>query len=191
MTFKRDLKRRVRLRQAATGESYVTALRHVRAAVEPDEPAMPPAVPAIDVRELVDLTEIGAALGMRCPIVMHPELVGQVEVGAMLRQLRAALGTPQLAVMCAAVMRGDELADERDDALDADEVRAFHRQLARGRTVTSPRGRMTALTIAHPVTGVWQVIAFMLVTPPAFAPTSLPVRLLITAITDRRRPGSP
>ncbi len=29
MTVKRDLKRRVRLRQARTGESYVTARRHV------------------------------------------------------------------------------------------------------------------------------------------------------------------
>jgi len=31
MTRKRDLKQRVRERQAETGESYVTALRHVQA----------------------------------------------------------------------------------------------------------------------------------------------------------------
>ncbi|HSD90238.1 MAG TPA: FHA domain-containing protein [Kofleriaceae bacterium] len=45
MTAKRDLKRRVRERQARTGESYTTALRHVLAARE-DDTAEPDTLPS-------------------------------------------------------------------------------------------------------------------------------------------------
>ena len=55
MTDRRDFKRRVRARQAHTGESYMVALQHVRA-------QRPPRVPMI---ELVDLTPVGKALGLR------------------------------------------------------------------------------------------------------------------------------
>jgi hypothetical protein len=45
MTAKKDLKRRIRARQAETGESYVTARRHVLAAgpASPEPPASAPA----------------------------------------------------------------------------------------------------------------------------------------------------
>src|ERR1700759_236878 len=100
MTWKRDLKRRVRQRQAETGESYVTALRHVRAAAPSEAPPMPPTPPTpISYLEMIDLTEVGAALGMQCPISMYPQLLGQLDVSTMLREVRSALAQPQLATM--------------------------------------------------------------------------------------------
>ncbi|HWO26708.1 MAG TPA: hypothetical protein VNO30_48595 [Kofleriaceae bacterium] len=80
MTDRRDLKRRVRARQERTGESYMTALRHVQA-------QRPSAIPTI---ERVDLTELGAPLGMKCRIAMFPELADRVDAATMLAQLRDA-----------------------------------------------------------------------------------------------------
>jgi len=91
MTQQRDLKRRVRERQARTGESYMTALRHVQT-------QKPPAFPVV---ELVDLTEIGAALGFKCRIVMAPDLTGRIDTAGALVRLRDVL-----------------LASDRDGALE-------------------------------------------------------------------------
>ncbi len=67
MTAKKDLKRRVRERQAQTGESYVTARRHVVAqAPEPESPKRP----VIHVDEMHDITEAAAKLGWRCRVVI-------------------------------------------------------------------------------------------------------------------------
>jgi hypothetical protein len=57
MTVKRDLKRRVRQRQARTGEAYVTARRHVVAAGKTeDEPEVEP-----EIEDLADLEATDAA----------------------------------------------------------------------------------------------------------------------------------
>jgi hypothetical protein len=81
---KRDLKRRVRERQARTSESYVVALRHVLSQRESRVPVV----------ELIDLTDIGARLGIKCRTVMAPAMVGRVDPTAMLTQLRSALLPP-------------------------------------------------------------------------------------------------
>jgi hypothetical protein len=68
MTKRRDLKRRVRERQEKTGESYVTARRHVL--VDPAENGPAPASPgtAIPVVEMITLTEHATRLGMKCRV---------------------------------------------------------------------------------------------------------------------------
>jgi len=101
MTEKRDLKRRVRERQARTGESYVTALRHVLGQRETSVPVV----------ELIDVSDLAAPLGIKCRVVMAPSMVGRVEPTAMLTQLRDALLTtandPELALMRAVVLAGE------------------------------------------------------------------------------------
>jgi hypothetical protein len=67
MTAKRDLKNRVRERQAKTGESYTAARRHIVGAVEP------PSAP-IPVEALVDLTGAAATAGLRCKLLMSEAL---------------------------------------------------------------------------------------------------------------------
>jgi len=81
MTKQRDLKRMVRERQARTGESYVTALRHIRG-----EPRA-----TIPVVEFIDLSEIAAALGIKCRVMTHAAVAERIDVSAMLVQLRTLL----------------------------------------------------------------------------------------------------
>src|SRR6185503_15925854 len=83
MTKQRDLKRLVRERQSRTGESYVTALRHVRG----DRGTPVPVV------EMIDLTEVASALGFKCRTLVLPDLAKQIDVAAALRQLRTVLLT--------------------------------------------------------------------------------------------------
>jgi hypothetical protein len=186
MTCNRDLKRRVRQRQAETGESYVTALRHVRAAA-PDaprpEPPPDPSMPPISYLELIDVTEIGAALGMQCEISMYPDLIDQVEIGAMLRQFRAALPQPQLAAMRAVVMRGAPV-DYGDFSLL--ELRSFHLRIARGQTGVSPNGFQAALAIdgKH---GSLSVAFMLMVLPRSLRHT----RLVIASTANWRHPWAP
>jgi hypothetical protein len=112
MTRRRDLKRRVRDRLAQTGESYMTALRHVRALRDPLPTEPPPAGPEpISVVELIDITELGATLGMKCPIRLVPALAERIDVAATLRQLVAVLAAtehdPALSAMRSVVLRGE------------------------------------------------------------------------------------
>jgi len=114
MTRQRDLKRRVRERQAHTGESYTAALQHVRGEPEPpdSEPDIPPPPSEpIDVIEMVDITELGAALGLRCQVRLASELADRIDVTGALRQLCSTLlatpHDPQLAAMRDVVLRGE------------------------------------------------------------------------------------
>jgi hypothetical protein len=104
MTAKKDLKRRVRERQAQTGESYVTARRHVvaqapdpvRPGAEPP-PAPPPADPAeprrpvIHVDEMHDITEAAAQLGWRCRVTITRSLLDLAEASHVLDKIRVLL----------------------------------------------------------------------------------------------------
>jgi hypothetical protein len=81
MTKQRDLKRLVRDRQSQTGESYMVALRHVRG----------PRGTSVPVVEFVEVTDIGAAIGLKCRVLVLPELAERVDVTAVLQQLRAVL----------------------------------------------------------------------------------------------------
>ncbi len=121
MTVKRDLKRRVRQRQARTGEAYVTARRHVVAARDGDDAGRdepdtdrgdrdgaeddraadstvaaptapePRAEPMFQVVEVVDVTEQARQLGFRCQVGMFPSLIARVEPADVLRRLRDLL----------------------------------------------------------------------------------------------------
>jgi len=82
MTDQRDFKRRVRDRQARTGESYMTARRHVLA--QRPEPAIP-------VVETIDATDDAARLGLRCRVLVFPRLAEKIEIAALLAKVRDAL----------------------------------------------------------------------------------------------------
>ena len=107
MTAKRDLQRRVRLRQARTGESYTTARAHVVAPVEGrrDRP------PVIPVDEMIDVAADAARVGVQCGVVMSSDLVRQVEPAVALARLRDALASteddPGTALLRAMVLRGE------------------------------------------------------------------------------------
>jgi hypothetical protein len=142
MTAKRDLKRRVRERKARTGESYMTALRQVRSHDTPAASA-PAAVPVI---EMIDITEIAAALGIKCTATLSPTLAERIDVATALRQLRDALTVterdPAFAVMRAAVMRGEHPA-HRPTAPEAG--RRFMTRVRAGIGGISQEGTMLAL----------------------------------------------
>ena len=77
MTAKRDLKRRARERQARTGESYVTARRHVVA--EAPDRAVAAATSTVEVVELMNLSDNAAWNGMQCSVMMSPELAQRAD----------------------------------------------------------------------------------------------------------------
>lgn len=138
MTKQRDLKCLVRDRQALTGESYMTALRHVRG-------QRPSSVPVI---ELVDASDIGAALGIKCGVMMMPALARRVEVTAMLRQLcRVLLASTRDRAF--SLMRSVVLCGERPFAPlgTFEEGLRFHRRTSAGIGGISESGRMLSFAI--------------------------------------------
>ena len=142
MTRKRDLKRRVRERQTETGESYVTALRRVRA-------RRPGAFPVL---EMIDLTAAAAALGLRCRVSMTPQLAARVDGAHALARLRDTLhateNDPALARLRAAALRG-EAAGNPNLILPRDlEVgRRFLARVRAGIGGVSDHGHVLALTV--------------------------------------------
>lgn len=88
MTAKRDLKRRIRARQARTNESYTTARRHVLAARDGDGAATRT---PIDVAEVIDLSEPARELGYACAVVVYPTVADAVEPAQALVAVRTAL----------------------------------------------------------------------------------------------------
>jgi hypothetical protein len=100
MTKQRDLKRLVRDRQERTGESYTTAWRHVRGERRTGVPVL----------ELIDISDIGDALGLRCRLLVAPTLTERVDVAAVVKQLRTVLLTTAndhaFSLMHAAVLCG-------------------------------------------------------------------------------------
>jgi hypothetical protein len=136
MTRKRDLKRLVRDRQARTGESYVTALRHVRARSEP----------AFPVLELADHTETAATLGMQCRVSVHPGVADPPRVLAKLREVLLATTTDRALDL----LRGVVLEGVRPTAELFRSAAPMQRFLARVRAGiggVSDNGSMLALTI--------------------------------------------
>lgn len=81
MTRKKDLKKRVRERQARTGESYTAALAHIRKRT-------------VEIEELPDATGEARAAGLDCnAVVSKPELQEQA-LFVRVRELLEALGVP-------------------------------------------------------------------------------------------------
>ena len=138
MTAKRDLKRRVRERQGRTGESYMTALRQVL-----DQ--RPSVVPVV---EMIDLSEVGAALGIQCRVRMAPVLAGRIDAVGALRRLREALiateRDPAFDLMRRVVMHG-EASVLRPNGLDAG--RRFLARVRAGIGGISEHGRLLALVV--------------------------------------------
>ena len=155
MTDKRDLKRRVRDRQAQTGESYMTALRNVQ--------GPRPGTNAVPVLELLDITDIGARLGIKCGVKMVPALAERVDAAATLTQLRDALITtlndPHLALLRSVVLAGERPWVP----LEPRDPRFFARVRA-GIGGVNESGRMLALRVAG--RGGIELVVFMLWTTP-------------------------
>lgn len=149
MTAKRDLKRRVRERQAHTGESYMTALRHVRNRRAGERESESEGDGAVPVIEMIDVSEIAAALGIQCATLLSPTIAGRIDVATVLRQLRDALGAtardPAFAMMRAVVLRGEHPVAP----LVAGEThRRFMTRARAGIGGISEDGRMVALAVS-------------------------------------------
>lgn len=172
MTAKRDLKRRVRDRAARTGESYMTALRHVRGVQ-----AEPPGVPVI---EMIDLSEVATALGIKCRVTMLPALAERIDVTSALIRLRGALtGTlrdPAFDLMRAVVLHGECPPGGLPTAAEA---QRFFARLRAGIGGISERGRMLALSVdgrrsSEPVVFLlWLAPVKYIARPPSVFVTSL------------------
>jgi hypothetical protein len=138
MTARRDLKRRVRDRQGQTGESYMTALRHVL-----DQ--RPNAVPVV---ELIELTEVAAAMGIRCQVRMAPDLADRIDAVAALRRLRDALlateRDPAFHLMRRVVLLGESPVMR---AIASDVGRRFMARVRAGIGGISEHGRLLALMV--------------------------------------------
>jgi hypothetical protein len=181
MTDRRDLKRRVRERQERTGESYMVALRHVLAQAQPQpQPPGPSAIPTVEV---LDLTEVGAALGIQCRIAMYPELAERVEPGALLRRLRdvllATADDRDLALMRRVVLQGE---NPRINVTQY-ELEDGRRLVARARAGlggVSESGRMLALPVAGRRT--LETVLFLISLMPPFVPSPRPPMLLVTTL---------
>lgn len=138
MTARRKLKSRVRERQSRTGESYMTALRHVL-----DQ--RPTAVPVV---ELIDITEIAAVLGIQCRVKLSPSLAGRIDAAAVLRRLRAVLAAtqrdPAFDLMRAVLLHG---AAPPGKPIAGDARQRFMVRVRAGIGGISEHGRILALTV--------------------------------------------
>jgi hypothetical protein len=134
MTVKRDLKRRVRARQARTGEKYTAALQRVLA--EKPEPAFP-------VVEMVDLSPLAAELGLHGRVLMFPHLADRVDPRAALERMRAALlatrEDPSTELFRTLLLEGKPLEPTPMDLWDRREA-VVQLALFYGETLQSPRG---------------------------------------------------
>jgi hypothetical protein len=189
MTAKKDLKRRVRERQVKTGESYVTARRHVLAAA-PDVPADVPAAdvpapeprpaPAIDVDELQDITEAGAALGFHCRIYASSKLARHVDLDGLLQHIREILSAtsedPEMAHMRGAILRGERPPFGPRDAQWWMDVRAFLRRATTGIGGITESGNM--LAFSHGGRMILADIGFRQ------TPADVPPRLMLSSLGE-------
>jgi hypothetical protein len=175
MTAKRDLKRRVRARQAKTGESYVEARRKVQAQ-QPGAKGSP--VPFV---ELLDLSEAAASAGLRCGVAMLPALAARVDPARTLVRLREALeatdGDPTTATMRAAGLRGEQPAAPLRLVRDyLGESRRFLVRARAGIGGTSAGGRMLALQV-----GAEMVVCILHLAPVGLGVRRAPSLILTTA----------
>ncbi len=139
-----DLKTRIRDRVARTGESYVTARRHVIGDLARPKPAM-------QVVEMLDLTDAAARLGMRCKVSMSSTLAKRAEPAAVLASVRDALvgtaGDPSTALL-----RDVGLAGKRPPppvrSRDFEGMQRFMRRARAGLGGTTADGATLALPIA-------------------------------------------
>jgi len=158
MTAKRDLKRRIRARQARTGESYTTARRYVLAARDGEgpDPATPASSAPIDVVEVIDVSGPAVELGYACKVLVYPSVVEAVEPTDALIAVRAALAAagrdPATTLLRDLVQRGIAPKHHRitRDAQFLERARG-------GLTAVSVDGRLLAV----PVRGRTQMVTLL------------------------------
>jgi len=130
MTKKKDLKRRVRERQAKTGESYTAALSQVR---------------RLRIDAVPEATQEAEAAGLRCKAFVSARLRQEHDLGALfvrLREMLAALG----AEACGPLLRGELSPRAIPDGVRlAVEGRRFLAGVRSGARGLSPDGRLFAL----------------------------------------------
>ncbi|HEY6909995.1 MAG TPA: hypothetical protein VI356_11540 [Myxococcales bacterium] len=130
MTKKKDLKRRVRQRQAKTGESYTAALAQVRG----------PRIAAVP-----EATKEAQAAGLRCKAFVSRRLRQEPGLGELfvrVREMLLALG----ADACGPLLRGELASGEIPDAVRlAVESRRFLAEVRAGGRGLSRDGRLFAL----------------------------------------------
>jgi hypothetical protein len=166
MTSKRDLKRRVRDRQARTGERYTTALARVKGKQESS---------AIPVVEMVDLGEVAARLGLKCRVLMTPDLpraCGELAVEKLRDALHATQEDPATRHFRAVALAGERRRPHADWPQGViEEGRRFMARARAGIGGVSDGGSMLALAV--PVKGGVENVVFILwmmnvpVVPPA------------------------
>jgi hypothetical protein len=164
MTVKKDLKRRVRERQARTGESYAAARAQVVAQApkpaEPEPVAEPAAEPVIAVEELIDLTPQAQAIGIKCQVAMTSRLAGRIDPDRTLIKIRDALlatdEDPDTRTLRAVVLRGEHVVVPMG-ARAADWFGSARRFVARalaGIGGISEHGNMLAISVDGPAGSV-------------------------------------
>ncbi|HET9991274.1 MAG TPA: FHA domain-containing protein [Kofleriaceae bacterium] len=167
MTAKRDLKRRVRDRQAKTGESYTAARRHVVAAADGGERSPPKAEP-IPVDAMVDLTATATTVGLRCKVLMPETLATALDPTRVLRGLRdvllATLRDPTTDLLRAIGLHGDAATVPRARVRDPRQSQ-FVARLRAGFGATSSDGRALGFHVdgVTIVCSVWRRDATLLV----------------------------
>ena len=175
MTAKRDLKKRVRERQARTGESYTSAREQVLAARAPE---------LVPVIELVDVSAEATRLGLVCRALMVPTLAERVDAATVLARLRTALlateGDPSTAFLRRVLLRG-EPAGPMPLGTVLEGVEAARRFMARARAGiggASEGGRMLALHVDGRV-GSETIVCMLWPSPPAYATPGRPATLIM------------
>jgi hypothetical protein len=188
MTDKRDLKRRVRERMDRTGESYMTALRHVTAQREPVDEfttlrRLEPA-PSIPYIELIDLDELAKTFAIRCRVSMYPSLVHDIDPREALAALCLLLGRTRddraFDVFRDVVIAGEKPRIRLEADVDAALQFAARVRAGFGGISRSGRG------LAHHVDGKRgkQLLLFTLQLSPDFLPIVREPTLVIGSVGD-------
>ena len=146
MTHKKDLKRRVRARQARTGESYTAARANIVAA----KPPATEATPAIPFEEMISLPD-APSLGFRCDVLASSRLLAVASAPALLSRIHAALTAtaddPGTSVLRAVAFRGERPPGDRLSPRWWEQTRRFGERVRAGIGGVSDRGDMMALHI--------------------------------------------
>lgn len=152
MTKKHDLKRRVRDRQAQTGESYSAARRQVVGAAGEAELPDDPSESAVPVFELVDVTEQAKKLGFKCRVLLFPSLVEAVTpavaLGSLHKVLVATAGDTETARMWSVAIGGFEPPQRRFAVRSLEATQRFLERAQAGLGGASEDGSMLAIHVA-------------------------------------------
>jgi hypothetical protein len=188
MTANRDLKRRVRDRQAETGESYMTALQRVLAQRETSSST------AIQTVEFIDASDLAEVAGLRCQVALSPPVAHGVDVAqtlAAFRQMLVATQHDPLLRLMRSVALGGESAPFELTAASVQEGAAFVRRLRAGLGGVSDSGRMLALrAVPRAASGkpvplpADSIVLFSLRLTPTFVPVTRPPLLIVTSIDE-------